>query len=141
MHLIIASEQLHDGSKGTAEPTCDLYDKVVESENPEYKRSAIYVEHVLRTGSILPKCVEEELHFGSFATTDCSDRLRSPQAKNPEVTAAMRAVGRTMPVRYGHNYGKLSLTDENVQKLNEKHRRTVFRSRRQHVAGCRSTSS
>ena len=101
-----ALEQLHDGSKGPAEPVCDLYDAILESEKPEHKRTVTLAEHVISPGSTLPRCVEEELHFGIFATTDCSDRLRPPKAKNPEVAAALRAVGRAMPLRYGDNYGK-----------------------------------
>jgi hypothetical protein len=54
----------------------------------------------------LPRCVEEELYFGTFAVDDCSERLRTPRDDVPANLEAQRAVAETMPYRYGQSFGK-----------------------------------
>jgi hypothetical protein len=72
-------------------------------------RKRFYIEHYLKTTVEVPKCVQEELSFGAFATEGCGHQLRAPRLDSASMKDAMRTIGNTLPVYYGEPAGMLVL--------------------------------
>lgn len=82
-----------------------IVDQISNFDNPQLRHKNFYVEHFLSDPVEIPKCVHEELGFGSFAAEGVGESLRSPRLDTQGMKEAKQIIGNTMPVHYGEPSG------------------------------------
>jgi hypothetical protein len=91
---------------------------IKQADDPTAIQKCLYAEHFMAEAVEIPRCVEEELHFGFFAEEGFASSLRSPRYDILEMQTAKEVVTATMPTYYGEPSGKCFSTDNNLQAPN-----------------------
>jgi hypothetical protein len=101
--VIIVQEP--DGTRGCQGPRKSVEQYIQESDNPKTAKQNFYCEAYLAEPVEIPRCVQEELSFGLFATEGFGSGLRTPNLELPEIARAREAIATTMPAFYGEPSG------------------------------------